>query len=67
MDICYIFGSVLISFCIRGFVPFKGKLCQNFCSPKLGNFFLHSILYVFLFSLFFLMMKGERLIMIMYN
>ena len=31
---------------------FKGKLCQIFRSPKLGNFFLTSMLYEFLFSLF---------------
>ena len=54
-----IFGSILISFVLEDLFHFKGKICQKFCSPKLGNFFLHFILYVFIFSLFFFMMKGE--------
>ena len=44
---------------------FKGKICQKFCSPNLGNFFLTSMLYVFPFlSLLFDDEGGEIMLML---
>ena len=66
--VCLAYLEVFWSyFVFEDLFHFRGNLCQNFCSPNLGNFFLLSMLYVFLF-LFFIFYDegGEIMLMLLY-